>query len=266
MSGVLRGVLVAALIAALVTGVLWSAQRRLIYFPSQVVPDAPTGVTPVDTTTEDGLDLQGWLVGVEQATGPLVIVFHGNGGNWADRLPLGRALSSEGLPVLLAGYRGYGGNPGAPTQEGLEADARAWHQWAQQHHDGDLAYYGESLGTGVAVGLAAVTDPVALVLRSPFTSLADAGRVHYPWLPLTVLLRDRFPILTVVGDLDVPILVVLGTADGLVPPEQSRAVHRAAAEPAGLVEVPGARHNDRALLDGEPLIRAVTELLRDGSR
>jgi pimeloyl-ACP methyl ester carboxylesterase len=164
--------------------------------------------------------------------------------------------------VLLFDYRGYGGNPGHPSEEGLALDVRAAHRFLvdQGVAEDRLLYFGESLGAGVVTELATEHPPAGLVLRSPFTDLAAVGRVHYPFLPVGALLRDRYPVVEHIGRVNVPTTVVYGSSDGIVPPEQSRAVAEAAAGQTTLVEIEGADHNDLALLNGRELIDAVVDL------
>jgi pimeloyl-ACP methyl ester carboxylesterase len=112
----------------------------------------------------------------------------------------------------------------------------------------------------VVTELATEHPPAGLVLRSPFVDLASVGRVHYPFLPIKTLLRDRYPLADQLARVQVPTTVVYGSRDSIVPPEQSRAVAAAAAGETRLVEIAGADHNDPALLDGQQLIEAVVEL------
>ena len=264
---------VAALALALLgLFLLWYHQRQLIYFPSQVVPPAAAvlpGSEEVAFDTEDGLRLGGWFVPpVGEPRGLTVLVFNGNGGNRAHRAPLAAALARAGLAVLLFDYRGYGGNPGTPTETGLLADARAARAYLASRRDvdpGRLVYLGESLGAAVAVALAAEQPPRAMVLRSPFTSLVDVGRLHYPALPVGLLLRDRYPSLERIGRVAAPLLVVAGERDRLVPVEQSRRLYEAAAEPKRFVLIAGADHNDYALLAGDRLIAEVVHFLDDAA-
>ena len=115
---------------------------------------------------------------------PIIIVFSGNAGNRSDRLTLGTRLGADGAGVLLTDYRGYGGNPGRPSEDGLAVDARAALSFVEISMPGHpIVYFGESLGAAVAVELATEAPPAALVLRSPFTSLEDAARANVPWLP-----------------------------------------------------------------------------------
>lgn len=241
-------------------GLALGFQRHLIYFPGSRLPPAPEGITAVTTTTDDGLVLTGWLARHDPDE-PLLLVFQGNAGTVADRLALATALRPHGIAVLLAGYRGYGGNPGSPSEEGLALDALAWRAWADADHGGPMAYFGESLGTGVATRLALSHPPAALILRSPFTSLADVGRVHYPFLPVGLLLRDRFEVADRIARVDAPVLVVAAEEDRIVPMSLSRAVYDAATEPKRWLEIPGVGHNDRSLLDGPRMIGAVVDLL-----
>jgi fermentation-respiration switch protein FrsA (DUF1100 family) len=259
-------VVVAAVVAATV-GLLWVFQRRLIYLPSGTVPPAASvlaGAEDVTFETADGLRLGGWFVPGAGGRGPAVLVCNGNGGNRAMRAALAAALARMGLAVLLFDYRGYGGNPGSPTEEGLAADARAAAGYlaARPEVDPDrLVYFGESLGAAVALRLATERPPAALVLRSPFASLAEVGRVHYPMLPVSWLLRDRFDAAALAGRLDAPLLVVAGGRDGIVPVGHSRRLYAAAPQPKRLVVLDGADHNDLELLAGPRLLEELRAFL-----
>ena len=269
----MRGPLIVAGFIAVVAAVLalmWTLQRRLIYFPTTGVP-APgeiglTGVEPVTFETADGLRLSGWFFA---ASGPssrvTVLVFNGNAGNRAHRAPLAAALQRHGFQVLLVDYRGYGGNPGTPSSNGLAADARAAQAYLARRSDVDLsrlAYFGESLGTAVAVDLAVEHPPAALVLRSPFTSLSDVGQYHYPFLPVRLLLRDRFSAIDQIRRIRVPLLVIAGGHDRIVPLENSRRLYEAAIAPKTLLVLPEADHNDYELLAGDEMVEAIVRFLQ----
>lgn len=259
---VVAGIVVVLLIAG------WALQRHLIYLPARgPVPPAAAvlpGARDVTLRTSDGLVLGAWHV---PPTGRdrrmAVLVANGNAGDRSIRAPLAGALAARGLTVLLFDYRGYGGNPGGPSEEGLARDARAAQRYLVEEAGvgaDRILYFGESLGAAVVTRLAAETPPAGLVLRSPFVDLAAVGQVHYPFLPVRALLRDRYPVAELVSTVHVPVTVVLGTDDSIVPPQQSRAVAAAAPAPAQLVEIPGADHNDAVLLDGARLVTAVVDL------
>jgi uncharacterized protein len=263
---VVRIVVVVVAVVVVVLALFWTLQRSLIYLPQGApagpASDAVAGGEDVTLTTADGLELAAWHVAA-RAGQPTVLVANGNAGHRGLRAPLASALARRGLGVLLFDYRGYAGNPGSPSEDGLAQDVRAARAFLVDQAGvaaSALIYFGESLGAGVVVGLAAEHPPAGLVLRSPFTSLADVGRVHYPFLPVRTLLRDHFPVLDTMPSVDVPTIVVLGTSDSIIPPEQSRAVAAAAPGLRRLVEIRGADHNDLALLNGRELVDAVVEL------
>ncbi len=253
----------------LVTLALWLVQRSLIYFPDTGRPPSAATVLPggqdVRLRTSDGLELAAWYVPAPEA-GVTVLVAPGNGGNRAGRADLGRVLADAWHGVLLLDYRGYGGNPGSPSEEGLARDVRAARDFLLGEAgvpEDRLVYLGESLGAAVAAELAAEHRPAGLLLRSPFTSLADAGRAAYR-VPVGWLLRDTFAVEEAMGRVEAPVAVVLGDADSIVPPAQSRAVARAAREAGSEVHeavVAGAEHNDPRLVHGPEVLAALDWLV-----
>ena len=256
-------------VGVLIAGVIWSQQRRLIYFPFGSVPDAATlgvgGITAVEFPTSDGLTLSGWFVSRASAPDFTVIVFNGNAGNRAFRAPLADAFARANMAALLFDYRGFGGNAGAPSETGLRIDARAARDYLVGRPDVDrnrLVYFGESLGTAVAAELAVQHPPAALILRSPFTSLTDIGRQHYPILPVRWLLRDRYDTIGRIARIHVPLLIIAGDKDRIVPIAQTRRVYEAAREPKSLLVIQDADHNDAALVDGRPMMDGVLRFLR----
>ena len=171
-----------------------------------------------------------------------------------------------GMSVLLFDYRGYGGNPGPPSEKGLAADARGAQAWLAAQPEVDpnrIVYFGESLGAAVAIGLAMERPSAALVLRSPFTSLAEVGRVHYPWLPVGWLLIDRYPSIDRIGSLAVPVMVIAGDRDDIVPESLSRKLYDAAPDPKRYLVVPGTGHNDPELIDGRRMLDEVGRFLSE---
>ena len=244
-------------------GTVWLFQRRLIYFPAPGVPPVDErlpGWEEATFDTSDGLTLDGWFV-PPPGDAPVVLVFAGNAGNRAHRAPLGAGLAAEGFGVLLFDYRGYGDNPGHPTDAGLARDARAALQWVRGRAPGhDLVYFGESLGAAVAIELATADPPAALVLRSPFTSLADLAAVH-SLLPVRALLRDKYPSIDRIAGLATATLVIAGDQDTVVPFDQSRAIYEAASPPKELVIITGTDHNDPPLVAGPQVVEATARFI-----
>jgi pimeloyl-ACP methyl ester carboxylesterase len=300
--GIILLVVAAVLVAPI--GLLWAFQRRLLYLPApRTVPPAASvlpGAEEVTFTTSDGLRLGGWFVpagavdnrerpsrgagyapppgdptgpgrgearphAAERVVpGPAVLICNGNGGNRSLRAPLAAALARMGLAVLLFDYRGYGGNPGHPTEAGLAADARAALDYLLARPEVDPArvvYFGESLGAAVSLRLATERPPAALVLRSPFASLAEVGQLHYPLVPVSLLLRDRYDSAALAGRLAAPLLVVAGGRDRIVPAGHSRRLFAAAPQPKRLVVLAGADHTDHDLLAGPRLLAEVRGFL-----
>ena len=169
----------------------------MIYFPDpSAVPPAGEvidGARDVTLHTSDGLELDAWFVPARSAsdTNQAVLVAPGNGGNRSGRAGLATELSRRGLAVLLMDYRGYGGNPG-PTEDGLAKDAGCRTGARRAGLAAQTIYFGESLGSAVVAALQARRPPAGVALRSPFPELADVGAHHYPWLPVRLLLEDRF--------------------------------------------------------------------------
>jgi uncharacterized protein len=266
--GIILLVVAAVLVAPI--GLLWAFQRRLLYLPApRTVPPAASvlpGAEEVTFETAGGLWLGGWFVPAEGREAPraAVLVCNGNGGNRSLRAPLAAALARMGLHVLVFDYRGYGGNPGQPTEAGLAADARAALDYLVGRPEVDPArvvYFGESLGAAVALRLATERPPAALVLRSPFASLAEVGQLHYPLVPVSLLLRDRYDSAALAGRLAAPLLVVAGGRDRIVPASHSRRLFAAAPQPKRLVVLDGADHNDHDLLAGPRLLAEVRGFL-----
>jgi pimeloyl-ACP methyl ester carboxylesterase len=265
---ILRPALVVLLVLAVLLALVWLGQRRLIYLADRSQVPSVTAHFPdgedVRLATSDGLTLGAWYVppaGPDRAQ--TVLYAPGNGGNRAGRAPLAEVLSEAGFAVLLFDYRGYGGNPGSPTERGLARDVRAAYDYLvkdQGVRADELIYFGESLGAGVVTELATEHPPAGLVLRSPFVDLASAGAEHYPFLPVRALLWDRFPVAEQLAKVDVPTAVIYGSRDSIVPPAQSREVAQRAAGPVQLTEIAGANHNDEVLFTGPELVSAVVAL------
>jgi fermentation-respiration switch protein FrsA (DUF1100 family) len=255
---------------AVLVGLVWALQRRMLYFPMGSLPSAGSvlpGAQEVEFTTEDELRLRAWLLPPRaRPNGATVLIFNGNAGNRAMRAPIAAAFADAGYTAMLLDYRGYGGNPGSPTEDGLIADGVAATRYLAARGDVDperIVYYGESLGSGVALGVALQEPPAAMVLRSPFVSMVDLAGLHYPFLPARWLLKDRYQAAEWLARIDCPLLVVAGEADRVVPYGQSRRLYDAAGmRVKRFVSVPRADHNDRAMI-GPGVMAQTMRFLRE---
>lgn len=266
MRAVTGALLLAGVLVGVLLGLLWTFQRHLIYFPDASPPPPAAsvlaGARDITLHTADGLALGAWFIPpIDGQRGLAVLVVPGNAGNRADRAGLAEELRRLGLAVLLMDYRGFGGNPGSPSEEGLARDAdaavAALHELG--YPPGRTIHFGESLGTGVVASLQERHQPAGVVLRSPFTELAALGAHHYRWLPVGPLLRDRFPVTKPMARSKVPTVVVYGDRDSIVPPALSAEVADHVGTLAGEVILTGADHND-AVMFGAAVAEAVASL------
>ncbi|TCS64057.1 alpha/beta hydrolase [Varunaivibrio sulfuroxidans] len=252
---VIQTIVAGAIAYSAVVGIMWALQRRLMYNPDTTASSRRQGGVPemdeVTITGDDGLVLVSWYRPAPRAVAPTVVYFQGNAGNLTERGDKVRPYLDRAMGVLLVGYRGYGANPGRPSEKGLYVDARAALNFLSREGIPPARWviYGESLGTGIAVQMAweyaAKGAPVGcVVLEAPFTSMGDAGRHRYPFLPVKTLARDRYDSLSKIARIDTPLCVVHGTADPTVPVGQGRAVFAAALPPKEALWVEGGKHSD----------------------
>ena len=239
--------LFALIFFVVITLFMYFFQRHMMYFPAHDKPDitpiAVKGWQEVELVTNDGLRIYSWYA-PPQPQNPVILYFHGNAGHIAYRLPLVRQFTESGFGVLLLEYRGYGGNEGEPSEKGLYQDGHAamafLHQ--QQISANDILFYGESLGSGVAVHLAQKYPVCAVVLQSPFTSMADLARYHYPWAILKPW--DRYNSLEKIQSIKTPLLILHGKQDQIVPITQARRLYEKAKEPKQFAEFEEGAHNN----------------------
>jgi pimeloyl-ACP methyl ester carboxylesterase len=223
---------------------LFFAQRWMVFpMPRDATAAPPAGFSAIRLDAEDGLHLTG-AYRAGSAVLPTILFFHGNGDSLAGAEVATRGLATAGYGVLLVEYRGYGGNPGSPNEQGLYRDGRAALAWLEQHGIGSrrTILVGNSLGSGVATELATRKPVAGLVLVSGYTSMADVAAPLYPWLPVRMLLRDRFENRAKISQVRAPILLLHGTADRLIPARHSMAL-AAAGRRTTLGLVPGAGHD-----------------------
>ena len=230
---------------------LYLFQRQLLYFPDRSRPQlaglTQLGVREVALATADGLSLLSWYLPPREGR-KVIAYFHGNGGHIGYRADRVARFAREGYGVLMVEYRFYGGNPGAPTETGLVDDARAALDFLRGEGIAGhrIVLYGESLGSGVAVQIAATQQIAALILESPFTSIAALAQYHYPYIPAALLIWDSFDSLSRIGRVTAPILFLHGGRDAVVPARFGQALFDAAPEPKESWFAPDAGHEDLA--------------------
>ena len=241
---VIGGILVLYL---LVLAGMFTLQRQLQYFPdtSHRPPESVglQGVKVIALTAADGVTSDLWVAPAQPGK-PTVLFFHGNAGAVADRADRLRATLSQGFGAAFLSYRGFGPSRAEITEPGLIADADAAYAWlrAQGIAPGQIMVVGESLGTGVAVQIAARHPVGAVALAAPYTSTADVAAAVYPWLPVRLLMHDQFRSDLFIGQITAPILIQHGDADVVVPYRFGQALHALAPQGTQFVTLPGLGH------------------------
>lgn len=232
---------------------LFFNQRGFIYYPGkELMTTAQAGVPEMQVITVQPADMvdsiQGWYGRPKDPTKPVLLYFHGNGGGIDIRTGRIKPLLDMGYGVLLAEYRGYGGNPGKPTEHGLYADADAYFKWLTTQEgitDDRIVVYGESLGTGVATYLASKHWNIhGVILDAPFTSLADVAQSSMWFVPVKLLMIDRFSSIKRIQSVNSPLLVLHGEKDRVVPVRLGKKLYEAANEPKELKLYPTGGHSD----------------------
>lgn len=249
MSLLLKLAAVVALIYAVIAVAAFVMQRKLMYFPNpeRVSPESLglSGVVERVLHTTDGPELIAWY-GRAAPGQPTLLYFHGNGGNLASRAERIRKYMAQGIGVFMLSYRGYSGSTGSPSERANVGDAKlAYETLLKEGVDPDnIIVYGESLGSGVAVQVAANKPVGGVILDAPYTSIVDVAAHAYPFLPVRGFLFDRYDTMRYLGSLKAPILVIHGEADEVIPVSMGRAVYAAANKPKEIATLPGAGHSD----------------------
>ncbi len=259
----LKWVIVTGLVGyAALVALLYVAQRGLMYFPeTRRTPPAEAGLPQASeetVATADGEQVVLWHV-PPQPGEAVIVYFHGNGGSLRYRADRFRALVASGLGLVALSYRGYGGSTGRPSESGLMHDAAATYDFATARHaSAPLFLWGESLGSGVAVPLAATRAVGGLILESPFTSAAAVAAAVYPFVPVRWLMWDQFRSDEQVGAVGAPVLVLHGARDRVVPIAFGEALFGRVRAPKRFVRFPDGGHND---LDAHGALRAARDFI-----
>ena len=247
---IFKSLLWAAAAYILIIAALYLFQRNLIYFPERSKPDiAKSGVSGMmefSVVTGDGINLTGWYMPARPGK-PTIALFHGNAQNHAYRTYKSLEYIKAGYGVLLAGYRGYGGNEGKASEQGFYSDARAYLAQLKTLHisDKNLIIYGESIGSGVAVQMASeYPETKALVLESPYTSTVDVGAKQFFFAPVRLMMKDRYESIKKIKGFKGKTIVVHGRADKIIPFNFGQQLYEAANSPKKMIVYENAGHND----------------------
>ena len=215
----LSSVILAYIIIVLFT---YFYQRKLLYHPSEnnyIGDEIKFKYKEVFIEVDKDIKLKSWFLEKDTKKNKTILYFHGNAGDLTNRVHKLNELSKLNINILLISWRGFSGNPGKPTEKNLYNDARKSVEWLNKTgiENKNIILYGESLGTGVATELGQDNSFSGIVLESPFTSVADAAKIYYPYLPVDLLIKDRYDSLKKIKNINTPILVMHGKKDDVVP-------------------------------------------------
>jgi fermentation-respiration switch protein FrsA (DUF1100 family) len=242
--------------------------KNFIFFPEPLISGTPQSVglafEDVYVTTSDGMRINGWYVPAAGSATTL-LWFHGNAGNLSDRVHQLRQLHDQlGVNVFMIDYREYGRSEGKASEAGTyrDADAALAFLRGRPHSSGArIVYYGQSLGSAVAVELARRTPPDGLILEAPLLSIQEMAKAVMPYLPVGALISTKYDSLSKIGSIHAPLLILHGDRDEVVPYTHGRRLFDAANEPKRFYTIAGAHHNDTYMMGGEGYYTALRGFL-----
>jgi fermentation-respiration switch protein FrsA (DUF1100 family) len=205
-----------------ITTFIYFYQRNLLYHPSEnnyLNDKISFNYEELFINTNDEIKLKSWFIKKDLIKFKTIVFFHGNAGNLLNRVYKLNELNKLEVNILLISWRGFSGNKGKPSENNLYHDANSVVKWLNEKgvNNSDIVLYGESLGTGVATELASKNSFGGVILESPFTSIADAAKIYYPYLPVNLLLKDRYNSKNKIKKINSPILIMHGKKDNIVP-------------------------------------------------
>ena len=214
-------------------------QGNLLYHPTidnylkDQVEREPNEIEKVKITTKDKIDLIGWFYNRDLEEFKTILFFHGNAGSLENRTYKLNHFKNLNLNFLIIAWRGFSGNKGKPNEMGLYEDAESAIKWlkAKGVKEKNIILYGESLGTGVAVEVAQNKNYAGVILESPFTSMVNVGKKYYPFFPVSLLLKDKFESYKKINNIFVPVLIMHGKVDKIVPYDMGKKMYELANEP-----------------------------------
>jgi len=219
--------------------IVFSFQRNLLYHPSvdnylkDEVTNEPTEIEKVKITTVDNINLVAWFYNKNIEKFKTILFFHGNAGSLENRTYKLNHFKDLNVNFLIIAWRGFSGNAGKPSEAGLYRDAAGAIKWLKSKGitEKNIILYGESLGTGVAVEVAQNKNYAGIILESPYTSMVNIGKKHYPFFPVRFLLKDKFENYKKITNISVPVLIIHGKIDKIVPFAMGKKMYQLANEP-----------------------------------
>jgi len=214
-------------------------QGNLLYHPTtnnylkDQAAREPAGIEKVKIATKDEINLIGWFYNQDLEKFKTILFFHGNAGSLENRTYKLNHFKNLNLNFLIIAWRGFSGNKGKPNEMGLYEDAKSAIKWLKTKgiKEKNIILYGESLGTGVVIEVAQNKNYAGVILESPFTSMVNMGKKYYPFFPVNLLLKDKFESYKKINNIFVPVLIMHGKVDKIVPYDMGKKMYELANEP-----------------------------------
>lgn len=243
---VIKFLIIAVIMYVALIAILYVKQRSFIYFPDNVPPANSYGAEIVQIVTDDGLTLKSWYFAPRDPAKPVILYYHGNGGNYGYLIFKSLPFTELGYGALLSEYRGYGGNAGSPSEEWFYKDGRKYIEWLKGKgvEENNIVLYGGSIGSGTATQMATEIKAKALILEAPFSSLVDVAARVYFFAPVHWLVKDRFMNIDKIDKINMPLLVMHGHQDSTIPFSLAKKLFYAASQPKTFVEFEQGDHNN----------------------
>ena len=215
---------------------LYFYQRNLLYHPNEnnySGDQISVDIKKVKILTSDKIELIGWYHEKNIKNLKTLLFFHGNAGSLENRIHKLNHFKEMDINFLIIAWRGFSGNKGKPSEKGLYDDGQSAINWLKNNglDEKNLILYGESLGTGVATHLAQNKNFAGIILETPFTSMIDAAKTFYPYIPVKLLLKDKFENQKKIKNINLPILIMHGEVDQIVPFSMGKKIYEIANEP-----------------------------------
>ena len=232
----LQFILTIFVIYFLVLVFLYFYQRNLLYHPNEhnyLEDKISVDIEKVKIQTSDNIELLGWYHEKNLKDYKTLVYFHGNAGSLENRIHKLNHFQDMNINFLIIAWRGFNGNKGKPSERGLYSDGKSTIDWLIKKgvNEENIILYGESLGTGVATHLAQNKNYAGVILETPFTSMIDAAKNFYPYIPINLLLKDKFENFKKVKNINTPILVMHGEVDQIVPFSMGKKIYEIANNP-----------------------------------
>jgi fermentation-respiration switch protein FrsA (DUF1100 family) len=243
---------------------LFIFQRNLMYHPNEnnyFGDKLEVNIEKVNIKTPDNLNLLGWFHKKDLNRFKTIVYFHGNAGTLENRIHKLNHFKDMEINFLIIAWRGFSGNEGKPTEDGLYKDGMSAVNWIinQGVKEKDIILYGESLGTGIATELAQHKNFAGLILETPFTSMINAAKEFYPYIPVNLLIKDRYENYKKIKNIKIPILVMHGEKDTIVPFSMGKKIYQLANEPKYSYFT---KHDDHMMVYDEPMIKTLKNFIQ----